>query len=387
MRLLLLTSEFLPLHGGIGTYAREMARAAVEIGLEVTVAAPDYRDELNIGSLAGSDQAAFKFEVRRFPGGRHTMRDIPKKTRFLASLLAGERFDIIHAADWPFFLPLSVLRRMHKGRTLLTFHGTEIAEIDVAAKRLAIAATGMFRGWAGIVTNSGFTRKLFLEHFPAVDPNLVFAERLGVGDDWFTPGTDEGALRAKYSLPAGRKIIITVSRMTRRKGHLPVIAAARELPAELRDKVTYLAIGPAYDEVYTAEVVAAGAEAGVDVRILGALPAEDIRGLYALAGAFTLVGLYMPNGDFEGFGLVYLEAAAQGLPAIAANVGGVPDAIIDGETGVLIGSEDKAALTAALAKFLTDRGVRDTFGKAALTWARDCSWRRCATATYLHSRR
>lgn len=383
MRLLLLTSEFLPLHGGIGTYAREMARAAAEIGLEVTLAAPDYKAELGVGSLTESDKASFPYRVIRFEGGRHTMKDIPTKMRFLSRLLAGESFDTVHAADWPFFLPFALVRRRHKGRALLTFHGTEIAEIDVRPKRLAIAATGLFNGWAEIVTNSGFTRELFLKHFPNVDPALSFAERLGVSDDWFLPGTSEAALRQKFDLAPDRKILITVSRMSRRKGHLPAIEAASRLPAPLRDKITYLAVGPTYDEAYTAEIREAAQRTGLDVRLTGALEPEDIRGLYALAGAFILPGIYLDNGDFEGFGLVYLEAAAQGLPSIAANVGGVPDAIRGGETGFLVPQNDTAALTRAIESYLGDAALRARHGEAARAWAKACSWRRCAKATYL----
>ena len=82
MNILLLTSEFAPANGGIGTYAREIASATTDLGARVTVIAPDY-----VQDNAAAD-SALRFEVRRFPGGLHSMRDIPAKIRLVRRLLA-----------------------------------------------------------------------------------------------------------------------------------------------------------------------------------------------------------------------------------------------------------------------------------------------------------
>jgi phosphatidylinositol alpha-1,6-mannosyltransferase len=87
----------------------------------------------------------------------------------------------------------------------------------------------------------------------------------------------------------------------------------------------------------------------------------------------------------EGFGLVYLEAAAHGLPAIAHRVGGVDEAVIDGETGLCVAPNDPDALTAAFARLLGDAELRRRMGDAARVRARLANWTESARALLLSS--
>src|ERR1700761_9179396 len=97
--ILLLTSEFAPVTGGIGTYAREIASAASALRADVTVVAPDY-----VRDTAALD-CSLPFEVRRFRGGLHSMKDLLSKILLARSVVGAERYDVVHAADWPFFIP------------------------------------------------------------------------------------------------------------------------------------------------------------------------------------------------------------------------------------------------------------------------------------------
>ena len=80
----------------------------------------------------------------------------------------------------------------------------------------------------------------------------------------------------------------------------------------------------------------------------------------------------------EGFGLVYLEAAAHGLPVVAHAVGGVGEAVIDGTTGLLVPPDQPTALTAALARLIDDAALRRRLGDAGRTWSRRHHWRESA---------
>src|SRR3984885_3594670 len=133
----MLTSEFAPATGGIGTYAREIASAACALGAEVTVVAPDY------GQDTTTLDRSLQFELRRFRGGLHSMRDLPSKIRLARRFVGTERYDVVHAADWPFFIPVALARRLAPARMLLTVHGTEINETQTQLKRLAIRTTGV----------------------------------------------------------------------------------------------------------------------------------------------------------------------------------------------------------------------------------------------------
>ena len=96
---------------------------------------------------------------------------------------------------------------------------------------------------------------------------------------------------------------------------------------------------------------------GARGHVLGRVP--SVEGIYAASDVFVL-----PSAE-EGFGLVYLEAAWHGVPSIGCNVGGVPYAILDGSTGILVPLDDHAALVAAMKSLCDDPGLRDRLGAAA----------------------
>src|ERR1700733_3334520 len=222
----MLTSEFAPATGGIGTYAREIASAACALGAEVTVVAPDYgRDTTTLDRSLG-------FELQRFRGGLHSMRDLPSKIRLARRFVGAKRYDIVHAADWPFFIPVALSRGLAPGRMLMTVHGTEINETQTPLKRVAIRATGLFGPRTEIAANSQFTRELFRQRF-AIDENRIHAIWLGVSDFWCGPRHGRAATRLAHGIAADRIVMVTVARITRRKGHCATLAALCAIPKEL----------------------------------------------------------------------------------------------------------------------------------------------------------
>ena len=178
MNILLLTSEFAPAMGGIGTYACEIASAATRLGARVTVVAPDYAQQ------TADDDEALPFKVVRFRGGLHSMRDMPAKIMLARRGVRGGDYDVVHAADWPFFIPVALSRWRTPARVLMTVHGTEINETQTPLKRAAIRGAGVFGPRTEIVANSRFTETLFRERF-AVDASKISAINLGVSDFWF----------------------------------------------------------------------------------------------------------------------------------------------------------------------------------------------------------
>ncbi len=375
MNILLLTSEFTPLAGGIGTYAREIASAAVRLGADVTVVAPDYA-----AARLRHEDRALPFRTHRFSGGLHSMRDLPAKVRLARNLIASGDHDVVHAADWPFFLPVALARGHTPARLLMTVHGTEINEMQSAPKRLAVRLTGAFGPRAEVVANSGFTRDLFLTHF-AMPSDKVRAIPLGVSEFWFGPRAERGDVRRGLRLDPDALVVVTVARLTRRKGHLLTLAALGRLPEPQRRRISWLIIGPDGESDYVAELRAAADGAAIDVRFLGRLSNEDIRDIYGAADLFCLTGLPDAGGRVEGFGLVYLEAGACDLPSIATAVGGVSEAVAAGRSGLLV-EPTAEAIAAAIARLADDKHGRAELGRGALAHARALSWERCAAETY-----
>ena len=327
LNILLLTSEFAPAMGGIGTYASEIAAAASRLGAKVTVVAPDYAQRTH-------DDRSLPFEVIRFSGGLHSMRDMPRKIMLARRGVRSDRYDVVHAADWPFFIPVALSRWRTPARVLMTVHGTEINETQTSLKRMAIRGAGVFGPRTEIVANSRFTETLFRERF-AVDPRRMRAINLGVSEFWFGAQRKRREVRLAYRLPEDRLVMITV----------------------------------------------AAGEAACDIRFLGAQPNEAIRDLYTASDFFCLTGLPDTTGRVEGFGLVYLEAGAGGLPSVATEVGGVPDAVLADETGILV-PPSVESISQAIAELAADRGLRAILAAGVSAHARALSWERCAATTY-----
>lgn len=374
MNILMLTSEFSPANGGIGTYAREIAIAVTQLGAGVTMIAPDY------GKDNTTEDRNLPFEVRRYQGGLHSMRDLPSKIRLARRHVASGRFDVVHAADWPFFIPLALSRGLTQARMMMTVHGTEINESQTTLKRLAIRCAGVFGPRTVVAANSRYTRALFLKRF-AIDAERVHAISLGVSDFWFGARQMRSTTRAAYAIATDRIVVVTVARLTRRKGHLLTLSALRSLRSDLRRRITWLVIGPEGEPDYVRQLRTLAQAADCDIRFLGTLSDERIRDVYGAADFFCLNGQADCSGRIEGFGLVYLEAGAAGLPSVATNIGGVSDAVIGGETGFLVApSTDE--ITRAIATLACDSARRRTLAIGAMTHAGRSSWRRCAAETY-----
>jgi len=374
VRILQLTSEFAPATGGIGTYAREIASAATALGADVTVVAPDY------GRDNRAADRSLPYEVRRFRAGLHSMKDLPSKILLARSLVRAERYDVVHAADWPFFIPVALSRNLAPGRILMTVHGTEINETQTPLKRLAIRTTGVFGRRTEIAANSGYTSELFRERF-AVDEHRIRPIWLGVSQFWFGPRKGRAETRLAHGIAADRIVMVTVARITRRKGHSVTLAALSALPRELRKRLTWLIIGPDGEADYVKPLKGLVASTDCDIRFLGAIPDQDIRDIYGASDFFCLTGVPDSSGRVEGFGLVYLEAAACGLPSVATATGGVPEAVISDETGILVppSIEDIAR---AIVELADDTGTRSVLAAGASAHARALSWERCAAMTY-----
>lgn len=374
MKILLLTSEFHPVNGGIATYSQEIATAATRLGATVTVYAPDY------GVATYADDRRVPYDVRRFNGGLHSKRDMPAKIALVRRAVSAQNYDVVHAADWPFFIPLALARRCTGARLVMTVHGSEINETQRSEKRLAIRLTGVFGPRTEIAANSAYTHDLFRRRFN-VPAEQVRTVHLGVSDFWFGPSAARAETRAALGLAADVVTMVTVARLTRRKGHLDTVAALARLPKSTRERISWLIVGPDGEAEHVNTLKSAITTSGCDVRFMGALPAQQIRDLYNAADFFCLTGNWDPSGRVEGFGLVYLEAAAGGLTSVATAVGGVPDAVLANETGLLVEASVEA-ISAAISELVHDPFKRVSLGKRALTRARHMSWERCAAGTY-----
>ncbi|BAL78847.1 glycosyltransferase family 4 protein [Bradyrhizobium cosmicum] len=375
MRILILTHEFPPFRGGVGTYCVETARAATAEGCTVEILVPDF------GKDNTADDRRYPFAVRRFAGGVYATRALPS---LLLALLRARpwTFDVVHAADWPFVMLIPWLRFLMRGRIVATMHGTDV--LLLAKSRVAgwLFGRAYLRGADRVVANSRFTEKLVLEHHPYLgSPRRTAVTLLGVDPFWFQPAVGASETLDRHGVPKDRKLLLTVARLDVRKGHRHLLQALALLPQHAKDQLAYVIVGKALDPAYQDELKRLAQASGVPVVFAGAVSNEDVRNFYATAWLFCM--LAEPNPEkVEGFGLAYLEAAAQSLPSVAAPNGGVPEVVLDGETGILLADRAPERLADLLVDLLGRREDVARLGSAARTWAQTFSWQRCAELTY-----
>jgi glycosyltransferase involved in cell wall biosynthesis len=163
--------------------------------------------------------------------------------------------------------------------------------------------------------------------------------------------------------PQQEPMILAVGRLVEKKGFRYLIEAmgllaARGVPARLQ-----IVGGGDLAETLRRQIAEAGL--GDRITLLGPLPQEQVIGLYRAATIVALPSIVLENGDRDGIPNVLVEAMRMGIPVVSTAVSGIPELVIDGETGLLVPPRDAGALAGALARLLDDAGLRRRLAAAA----------------------
>jgi phosphatidylinositol alpha-1,6-mannosyltransferase len=185
----------------------------------------------------------------------------------------------------------------------------------------------------------------------------------GVDADRFRPLTNEEREtgREHFAIPADAELIVSISRLVPRKGFDTAIRAAARLGRRRPDLLLVIAGGGRDEE----RLRRLAAELDAPVRFLGRIPNDDMPLLYGCADVFAMLCRNRWGGlEQEGFGIVFVEAAACGIPQVAGDSGGAAEAVVDGETGYVISDpEDVQAVADAFARLLDDDAGRLAMGE------------------------
>lgn len=373
-RILILTHEFLPFRGGIATYCAEIAQAASALGHKVTVVAPDY------GKDNSKEDSTRPYKIRRFSAGLYKTSLMPRVIAEVATIDPND-FDIIHAAEWSFVVALHLIQPFKKVPFIATVHGTDIFGFATSKVTRLLRATDTLKHADYIVANSIFTAQLAKSQHPYIKDEDLIVTLLGVNKWWFEKSENPTDVLTKYKIDADRKILLTVSRIDERKGHRRMLQALALLSKKEKEQITYVIVGECLNKLYLQELHELADSCGAKVMFLGGIPAEDVRKLYQVAWLYSMLAEHHPK-KVEGFGLVYLEAAAQSLPSIASPMGGVPEVVIHNKTGYLIEEHTPQAVAKTLQDLLENPQKVKAFGKSALEWAKGFTWEACAKSTY-----
>ncbi|MFJ4984620.1 glycosyltransferase family 4 protein [Streptomyces sp. NPDC088732] len=360
---LIVTNDFPPRPGGIQAFVHSMA-LRLDPG-QVVVYASTWRD--------GSEVARFDAE-QPFPVVRDRtsmLLPTPRVTGRAVELLREHGCTSVwFGAAAPLGLMAPALRKAGARRIVATTHGHEAGWAQLPGSRRLLRRIG--EGTDTITYLGEYTRSRIA---PVLSPRA--AARMvqlppGVDEKTFHPASGGGAVRARLGL-ADRPVVVCVSRLVPRKGQDTLILALPRILAVQPDTVLLVVGGGPYAK----ELKRLAAETGVtdSVVFTGAVPWEELPAHFGAGDVFAMPCRTRRGGlDVEGLGIVYLEASATGLPVVAGDSGGAPDAVLDGETGWVVRGgvpEDAADRILAL---LGDAELRQRMGERGRKWVED-AWR------------
>jgi phosphatidyl-myo-inositol dimannoside synthase len=294
----------------------------------------------------------------------------------LAALLARRRFDYLVCGQLlSIGAPLSLLARLMHLPYAVFVHGADLADYAQRAPWRSLTRS-ILSGAHTVVVNSRFTASLVDRLLPGAARRMIVLP-MGVEPAPRVEAALLGELRARYGLSDG-PVLLSVARLVEMKGHDVVIEALPRLAARHPD-IVYLIVGEGrYRPVL--ERLASERAVTRHVRFAGVVPKRELAAHYAVATLF--VQLSRATGEYdglEGFGLTFLEAASLGLASVAGRSGGVPEAISEGESGLLVPAEDPDAFARAAERLLSDPDELRRLSEGARRWAALHTWESAAT--------
>ncbi|MBT2469761.1 glycosyltransferase family 4 protein [Streptomyces sp. ISL-66] len=364
---LIVTNDFPPRPGGIQAFLHNMAlRLDPE---RVVVYASTWKRSAEGREATAAFDAEQPFQVVR---DRTTMLlPTPRVTRRAGELLREHGCGSVwFGAAAPLGLMGPALRRAGAKRIVATTHGHEAGWAQLPAARQLLRRIG--EGTDTLTYLGEYTRSRIASAL--TEPAAARMEQLppGVDEQTFHPGSGGAAVRARLGL-SDRPVVVCVSRLVPRKGQDTLIEAMPRILAAVPDAVLLVVGGGPYE----GELRKLAASTGVagSVVFTGAVPWSELPAHYGAGDVFAMPCRTRRGGlDVEGLGIVYLEASATGLPVVAGDSGGAPDAVLDGETGWVVpgGSPDDAA--DRVVALLRDPDLRERMGGRGRAWVEE-KWR------------
>jgi starch synthase len=376
MRAALISREYPPeVYGGAGVHIEFLARELAKlIDIEVHCFGAD-RDQPGVfayrppAELAGANPALATLGVD------------------LEITSALREIDVVHSHTWYANLAGHLAGMLHDIPHVVTAHSLEpmrpwkAEQLGGGYRLSSWAERTAYESAAAVVAVSTGMRADILSAYPAIDPARVRIIPNGIDTELYAPVPDRDAL-ARYGLSTDRPIVLFVGRITRQKGVAHLVAAAAGFAADVQ---LALCAGspdtPELAEEITAGVARLQASRDGVVWIQQMLPRSELLQLLTVADLFICPSIYEPQG------IVNLEAMACETAVVASRVGGIPDVVVEGETGLLVDyaadpREFEAGLAAAVNELIGDPARVRAMGLAGRQRAvQDYGWAAIAERT------
>ena len=372
-RTLLVTNDFPPRQGGIQTYLHTLAgHLPAE---DLVVYAPAW--EQGVEHHPEFD-AAQPYRVVRHPTS--LMLPTPDVARRATAILREERCEAVwFGASAPLALLTPALRAAGAKRVVACSHGHEVGWSMLPGARQALRRIGSTVDVLTFVSrytrsrfSAAFGRLAPLEHLPS-----------GVDIETYRPNPAARAeIRARHGL-GDRPTVVCISRLVPRKGQDMLIRAFPEIRKRVPGAALLIVGGGPYAD--TLRTLAQENGVSSDVIFAGSVPWGELPAHYAAGDVFAMPCRTRGRGlDVEALGIVFLEAAAAGLPVVVGRSGGAPETVRDGITGHVVDGRDVAELADAVSGLLADPERAAKMGAAGREWMRE-EWRWVDLAERLRS--
>ena len=386
-RVLLIASNFPPVLGGSASVYMNLAACAPD---DIVILAPswNYLDDTAIEGWQAHDRAV-PYRVSRLPllrtvmqqEGLHGARriafllgDILIRLRVLARVLRLVAFSGVRTVCIGELLSMGWLTKLLKHvpglTTAVYIHGEEITTADSYDPQ-HLRARDAIRDCDVSIVVSSFTleavRKLLGE---AHDKPVVMIQN-GVNTHVFSPAPKPAKLVARHGLE-GHFTFLSVCRLVEKKGVDNAIRAFRQVHAK-HPGARFLVVGWGEFEGRLREIAAEEGLADV-VIFAGRVADDELADYYRLGDVFVMPNRRMPDGDTEGFGLVFLEANRCGLPVVAGRDGGSTDAVQDGLNGLVVDGHSVPAIADAMLALAENRTLYDRLREGGLQRSAEAGW-------------
>ncbi len=352
MKLMMITQDFPPETGGIQTYSLCHARVLAGKCDRFGVICPDHPDAAAIDNTLG------------FPVIRLKIRNdllIVSLLRNLNRRLKEHPVDATFHSQWQ--TAAAGIRARNRGLIKQVFVAAHIRELLFNPFAAVPGLGRLFTAYRNRVLQqvdhfypvSDYTARSLMEL--GVEASKITVVINGTDPQQFYPD-DASGLKQKLGL-GSKKVILTITRLVERKG-LDTVLESLEKVLKKVPEAHYLVVGEGEDRQRLESIIRKNGLAG-NVTFTGRVPYEELNAYYNAGDLFVMPSRTQPP-DVEGFGIVFLEANACGLPVIGSDSGGIPSAIKHGATGFIVPEGDSGLLAERIIELLTHSELRDRLG-------------------------
>lgn len=266
-----------------------------------------------------------------------------------------------------------MLKRLLGVKLICYIHGEEVTT-DTPYRNFNRNRKKYLKKADALVAVSKFTRDYLINGFRIPQSKITLIPN-GVDLNVFAPAEKSADLLQRYKLQ-NKKILLTVGRLVPRKGIDKTLEAMQSVIKQVPD-VHYLIVGIGPYQAKLAQLVE---QYGLTdyVSFTGKINQDELVLHYQLCDVFIMANRTMPDGDTEGFGLVFLEANACGKPVIGGKAGGAVEAVQHGYNGLSVNGYQSAEIAEATVRLLTDDVLYQTIANNGLELVQQCRFERCA---------